>query len=320
MATHPNSTLTTVCGDNPVPQGGIVDAHNHLWIQPLPASEAGIPVLTCAETVGKSLLAFKSGGGSAVLDAQPGAACGRNGRILRELSQSSSVHIIACTGFHRARYYPRGADLFTLSADKAFDHFLAEVSTGLEECRQLDTPVRAGYIKIAAEATFAATPRQLVEAAAAAAVERGLLLAVHTERGADAENILAGLTALGVSPSRVMLCHMDKRPDAGLHRELAQSGALLEYDTFHQPKYQPEQTTWPLLLALLADGFAASLAIGTDMARRRQWMAEENELTLIEQHTAIGKRLQHEGLADDVVQRLQAENLLNRLQRNIENI
>ena len=63
-----------------------------------------------------------------------------------------------------------------------------------------------------------------------------------------------------------MLCHIDKRPDVGLHRDLAAAGVLLEYDTFFRPKYDPERNVWPLVERMLADGYAASIAIGTDLA------------------------------------------------------
>ena len=318
MATHPAGSLTTVLGDISSPQDGIVDAHNHLWIHPLPSAKPGIPVLDCTDAIAESLLAFRAGGGSSILDSQPGADCGRDGRMLSQLSRASGVHVLACTGFHRARYYPLGAGFFNLSAEQAREHFLAEINNGLEECRHQPIPARAGFIKVASEASFADTPRALVEAAASAAIEQGLLLAVHTERGADAENILTGLTALGVSASQIMLCHMDKRPDPGLHRELAQSGALLEYDTFHQAKYQPEQKAWPLLLAMLTDGFHAALAIGTDMASCAQWRAGENALTLMEQHASIHERLHAEGVPADIIQRLQTGNILGRLQRPFE--
>jgi hypothetical protein len=48
------------------------------------------------------------------------------------------------------------------------------------------------------------------------------------------------------------MCHVDKRPDVGLHRELARAGVLLGYDTFGRPKYNPDQGVWQLIPALVA--------------------------------------------------------------------
>lgn len=190
---------------------------------------------------------------------------------LMRLSQESAVHIVACTGYHRKRYYAPGFWLWQASADQAADYFLAEIEIGLTETRGLDQPARAGFIKIACEATLAQTPQHVLDGAAHAAAESGVAIEIHTERGGDAENILAFFTERDVSPRQLVLCHMDKRPDAGLHRELAQAGALLEYDTFYRPKYQPDAQAWPLIRTMLNAGLEASLAFATDIAEQALW-------------------------------------------------
>ena len=59
---------------------------------------------------------------------------------------------------------------------------------------------------------------------------------------------------------------MDKRPDIGLHRELARLGVLLEYDTFYRPKYDPHTNVWPLIEQMVHAGLSDRIAIATDMA------------------------------------------------------
>jgi len=58
---------------------------------------------------------------------------------------------------------------------------------------------------------------------------------------------------------------------ARLHRELAQAGVLLEYDTFHRPKYDPEATLWPLIERMAAAGLDGAVALATDMADPALW-------------------------------------------------
>jgi phosphotriesterase-related protein len=72
-------------------------------------------------------------------------------------------------------------------------------------------------------------------------------------------------------PRQVILCHIDKRPDFGLHRELAQAGVLLEYDTFYRTKYDPEANLWPLIAQMAAAGLDGSIALATDMADPTLW-------------------------------------------------
>ena len=95
---------------------------------------------------------------------------------------------------------------------------------------------------------------------------------MHTEQGADVEAFLAVLPGNGAEPAaRLIFCHMDKRPDFGLHRELAQAGVLLEYDTFVRPKYRPDEHVWPLLAQMIDAGLAGSVALATDSALTSMW-------------------------------------------------
>ena len=283
-----DNTVMTVLG--PVSLGvlGVVDAHSHLYIAPSAGGAADAPVLTDEAGVGRELAAFRAAGGGAIVDCQPGG-CGRDGRVLCRLSQQSGVHVVASTGFHRRRYYPPDAPLFALSADAAADVFRDEIGNGLAETRvddgrrpssvhrpapvdgRLSAVALPGLIKIAAEASLSASPLALFEAAAAVARETAYAIEMHTERGAAVMEFLAFFAARGLSPRRLVFCHVDKRPDFGLHRELAQAGVLLEYDTFFRPKYAPERYVWPLIRQMADAGLADHVALATDMADPGLW-------------------------------------------------
>ncbi|WP_343390354.1 hypothetical protein [Candidatus Amarobacter glycogenicus] len=180
----------------------------------------------------------RAAGGGAMVDCQPGG-CGRNGRILANLSRATGVHVIACTGFHLRRYYPPHAMLWQLSAEAAADLFVEELTGALRETKNDSKPVRAGFLKIAGESSFEQTPGHLLEAAAAACRATGCVIEMHTERGTAVEEFLQFFVDQKVDPRRLVFCHVDKRPDFGFHEALAKTGAMLEYDTFFRPKYKP---------------------------------------------------------------------------------
>ena len=96
--------VDTVQGPIDYDRLGITDAHNHMWIDTVPGSDPGAPVLNQFEPILKDLIEYREKGGGALLDCQP-VGCGRNGNQLLALSKASGVHIIACTGFHRKKYY-----------------------------------------------------------------------------------------------------------------------------------------------------------------------------------------------------------------------
>ena len=259
--------LTTVLGPLAAAEVGVTDAHQHVWIEPLPGVEPGAPVLADFSAAGAGLRAYRAAGGSALLDCQPDGA-GRNAAKLAALSRSSGVAIVACTGFHLRKYYPPDHWLWSATESEAGDYFIRELRDGVSES-PAEEAIRTGFIKIACGANLAQTPGGLLAAAAEASRQTGAALLVHTEQGAAAEEILRRLDDFGAVPGRVVLCHVDKRPDVGLHRNLAAAGVLLEYDTFFRPKYDPERNVWPLVEQMLADGYAArSRSAPTSLMRR----------------------------------------------------
>jgi predicted metal-dependent phosphotriesterase family hydrolase len=244
---------------------GITDAHNHVWIGAVRGADRASPVLDDFDAIARELVEYRQAGGHSLLDCQPGGA-GRDGNKLRELAGASGVNLITCTGFHRRKYYPADHKLWEASADQVSDLLSVELEQGLEETANGTTPVKAGFIKIALETTWEDCPRAAVDGAGFAAVRTGALMAVHTEKGALAERACAHLIAIGVQPRQLLLCHMDKRPDVGLHKALTAMGAMLEYDTFYRAKYEPSVRLWPLLEAMASAGLTDHIALATDMA------------------------------------------------------
>jgi phosphotriesterase-related protein len=182
------------------------------------------------------------------------------------LSKGSGVNLIACTGFHRKKYYAPDHWPWKAGAQDISDFLCSELHEGLLETLKTASPVRAGFIKIALEATWAKCPHSALEGAADAALKSRALMEIHTEKGALAEKACIYFMDMGLWPSQLVLCHMDKRPDANLQTELARLGVLLEYDTFHRPKYEPSENLWPLLEKMVSAGFADRIALATDLA------------------------------------------------------
>ncbi len=306
------SILMTVQGPIAPAEAGITDAHSHVWIAPVAGTPPDSPLLFDKPAIVAELSDYREAGGGTLVDCQPGG-CGRDGCALRELSHASRVHLIACTGFHLRKYYPPGYWLWQASADEAQAYFMREITEGLEETRRTAQPVRASFIKIAFEEDVNEMPAALVEAAVIAGLETGVAIAVHTEKGAGAERIVDLLAQYGLSAERLVLYHLDKRPDLGLHQALAQQGVMLEYDTFYRPRYQPEENVWPLLQQMVAGGFDGQIAIATDMADRSMWSRLGRGPGLTGLITQIIPRLQSVGFGPSTVKQLVGENIAHRL-------
>ena len=304
--------LQTVTGLVPVAEVGLADGHGHVWITPPRgvAPEARME-LNDAALIRGELEDFRAAGGSLIVDCQPGG-CGRDGRALARLSEATGVRIAAVTGFHRRIYYPARSWLWSASVEEASACFIGELTAGMHET---GGTLPATAIKVAFEGTVEGHTRVLMEAAAAAAQHTGAALLVHTERGENAEALLAFFGDRGVPPSRLYLCHMDKRPDLGLHRELAQAGALLGYDTFVRPQYHPERGVWSLLSQMVAAGLADSVALGLDLALQSMWRRAGGQPGLLALPEQIVPRLRAEGVGEASIAGLAGLNIARRLAR-----
>jgi len=309
---HNHRGIMSVLGPVLVDSLGLTDAHNHLWIDPVIASCSLHPTLIEKTSIITELQEYQALGGKIILDCQPGG-CGRNGAKLAELSQASHVQIIACTGFHLKKYYPPGYWLWDADSDAIANHFLQEIETGLSETRNLEKPVKAGFIKIACEETLAQTYPAALSAALEVAIQTGYAIMIHTEKGAAAELIADFFLSHGISARKLVFCHMDKRPDFQLHKDLARADICLEYDTFYRPKYEPEKYVWPLIGSMIEADLGDQIALGTDMAEVSMWKFGGGNPGLAGFLTEIHPRLKSMGLTDEQTNKLMGMNILSRL-------
>jgi phosphotriesterase-related protein len=236
-----------------------------MWIEKVSGADASSPVLDRFDCILQDLFEYRKRGGGTLLDCQPGG-CGRDGNRLLALALASGVNLVACTGFHRKKYYAQDYWLWRASSQQIADSLSSELEQSLSETAEVAPRVRAGFIKIALETSWEGCPHVALEGAAAAALKTKALIEIHTEKGALAEKASVYFTDFGLLPQQLVLCHMDKRPDIGLQKELARFGVLLEYDTFYRPKYEPAANLWPLVDQMVSAGYADRIALATDMA------------------------------------------------------
>ena len=297
--------LQTLSGPVAIDDIKLADAHAHVWINPPQGVRPKLRLdLNDAIRIEAELKDFRSAGGTMLVDCQPGG-CGRDARMLKKLGEAAEVHIVATTGFHLKRYYPDGYWLWTTSEQVAADYFVNEVRSGLQEADDLlATTIKVGY-----DGKIEGQTQILMEAAAEAARQTGAVLLFHTEEGRNVEALPIFFEDRGVPTSQLYLCHMDKRPDFGLHRELARAGSLLGYDTFVRSKYEPRQNVWPLLVEMVNNVLDDHVAIGLDMARSSMWQHYGGQPGLVFLPDRILPRLHSEGWSETVVAKLIGQNI-----------
>lgn len=281
--------VQTVTGKKTRETLGIVDAHTHLWIETPRSNCVKEPnhLLNEFSLVEKELKKFKnckivvvSNGNATAIDCQPWGS-GRNGNKLNKLSESSKVNIIAVTGFHSRDYYNFNCPIWTMTRKEAVHFFINELKIGLKEtfgvrtyCSNLENNrinIKAGAIKMSYVGKLEVQYKILTEAAVEASLLTGAPLIVHTEQGLGIEKLVAFFQSRGIPFSKIMLCHMDKKPDFELHKYLAGESFYLEYDTFLRSKYEPNFKVWPLIIQMINAGYSKAIMIGSDLASNLSW-------------------------------------------------
>jgi phosphotriesterase-related protein len=306
--------IRTVLGDIESSLLGRTNSHEHLFIRD------GLIVLLepdfrldSEESALSEVADFRSHGGQAIVDTSP-LSIGRNPQGLMNVSRASGVHIIASTGFHKPRYYLDSHWRNRLSAGQIAQLLVEEIKVGMD-LYSFEGPFRetaaakAGVIKVASEyQRFSPAIRVAFEAAAAAHLETGAPILTHTEMGTMAQQQLDLLAGHGVSPSHVVLSHMDRNPDWKLHRDVAQRGAFLEYDGPGRVKYFPENTVMDLISKMFALGLGGQILLGGDTAQRSYWKANGGATGIAYILEQFIPRLRREGFQPDQIVAMLVDN------------
>ena len=109
--------------------------------------------------------------------------------------------------------------------------------------------------------------RRVFEAAAIAHRRTGAPILTHCDSGTAGLEQVECLVAGGVALEHVALSHVDKVVDRGYHRELAATGASLEYDGSFRWGTEPNGTL-QLLEWMAEDGLLGNVVLGMDAARQ----------------------------------------------------
>lgn len=257
--------VPTVLGDVPAAELGATNVHEHLLMRDpvLPGEELDDVGRSADEAAG-----LRASGFAAVVELTP-IGLGRDPEGLAEIARRSRMHIVMATGVHHEGHYPADHPVRELSGDQLAERFSAELSQGIGEER-----IRAGVIKVGAGYwRISRFERQVLEAAGAAHRATDAPVVCHLERGTAAFEIIELLGSAGVAPERILLAHIDRNPDPGLHTELASTGVYLGYDGWARPKYFPDSTLIECLLACARDGGEERIVLGGDAARRSAFRA-----------------------------------------------
>jgi phosphotriesterase-related protein len=253
---------------------GVTDAHDHLFLRSpaLPGQDFNDTKRAIEEVTSAA-----RGGLQTIVEVTP-IGLGRNPAGLRTVAEATGVHIVAATGYHRDAHYPEGHWVRDASVELLAERILADLKQGMHPQDWMTEappdPARAGVIKAGASYQHISRLEQKrLVAAAIASRETGAPILVHTEIGTYGHEIVNLLTREGVQANKIILAHLDRNPDLELHRELAERGVWLEYDTPGRIKYRPDSQLLDLIDALVESEHHYALMLGLDLGQRDYFRA-----------------------------------------------
>lgn len=224
-------------------------------------------VLDDVDAAAEELAEIVAAGGSGVVELTLGGM-GRRLDDLREVARRSGVHVMIGAGFYVEDTMPD--EVRTADVDALTEMLLRQLREGIDGTGIL--PAILGEIGTSWPITDAEW--RSVRASARAGVETGTAVYTHQSfRGQGGVTVLEAILDEGMPVDRVIIGHLDELWDREYHREIAQSGAMLAYDTFGTDAYYgsaamrspSDAERLDMVEWLLSEGFGGQLVIGADI-------------------------------------------------------
>ena len=214
----------------------------------------------------RELAAVKELGGSGIVDLTS-IGLGRRVQELPAISRATGLHVMAGCGFYIHDSHPDWVE--TSSVEELAALLETELRDGID-----GTGIRPALVgEIGTSDPVTPREEKTLRAAARAGAATGAAVNVHLDpRGAHALDVLEILTAEGMTPERVIFSHMDEHLDRDYHRAVAESGAVLEYDTVGSEFYfgslfkdPTDLERFDYVVFLLEHGFVEQLVLACDV-------------------------------------------------------
>jgi phosphotriesterase-related protein len=259
----------------------------------------------------EELLLFQKVGGGTLVELSI-IGLGPDHRIdqLIKISQKSEVKIVSGTGFYLDNTIPD--EYRDWSIDQLKEHMVKELTIGIGE-----SGACAGIIgEVGTSAIITPFEEKSLIASAHAQQETGASITVHVAPdGSEGLKILQILKKAGANLNRVILDHMDERLDHDYHRAIADTGAVLEFDTFGAEWYystvdiaEPRDLDRiNSLIQLIDKGYINQITLSHDVWLKQCWV-HYGGLGYAHLLEHVVPMLKKRGISNDQIYQLVVEN------------
>lgn len=310
--------IQTVLGTINPDELGICLPHEHVWCDQRLAPRADLFDVTCFtdsymclnnyDRMVSELVAYREAGGRAIVE----VTCdgwGRDLDMLARLSEAAEIHIIATAGFYIEPCMP--LYVADWSVEKLADHLTREIEEGVGPSRR-----RCGVLKSAIHrARVECLEAKGLKGVAMAQKKTGVAITTHTTGSRHQEvpggtagvEQLARLKAEGVNPKRLIVGHVDERPDIDVLSALADEGCFIQFDVIGKEHWLLDQTRAELIQALIERGYLEHLLLSQDRNRdyEMQYSGNTGYCHIFE---SFLPRLRQSSVTDEQIQTMMVRN------------
>lgn len=182
---------------------------------------------------------FKEFGGASIIDQTSIGASPKREKI-KAISNATDLNVIAGTGFYVKQSLP--GQVVNSSIDELAGKMIEEFETGIG-----GTGARTGIIgELGLSPEIGDWETRLLKAAAKTQKQTGLAISIHIQAVPTVPDFKGGLNGLealrilektGADISRTAICHTDAKTDPEYLKNIAKSGAFVEFDHFGKDFY-----------------------------------------------------------------------------------
>jgi phosphotriesterase-related protein len=180
---------------------------------------------------------------------------------IQRVNAEVDLHIVVATGVYAFLELPNFLAYRHVDAIAAL--FVREIREGID-----DTGVKAGFLKCAVEQHgLVGDVPKILAAVAAASLETGAPVMVHTNAAMKTGLLaLEALTKHGLDPRRIIVAHAGDSNDLDYLRAIGETGAVLGFDRFNIPHFNPDADRIRTLVSLLGEGYGGQVHLSHDAA------------------------------------------------------
>lgn len=268
--------IRTISGDIAPEKLGRTNYHEHAFqISPLLSGDE----LDNAEKSSREFSRLAKSGFDSYVDATP-IGLGRRPQQILELSKVSGLQIVHATGVHKEAHYSHTHPVTSLSVADLIELFSYEIHSGIlkndssmEISAANTSEIKAGFIKFGiSDQPLTPFENRALEAAATVSGQTGAAIMIHTDAASEIFAVLDSLESFGANLNRVVVAHIDRRPDPKFHAAIASRGVFLGYDGAGRSQYFPDEVLVELFSNMVELGFASQILLGADVARSSRYI------------------------------------------------